>query len=86
MRLRFGAKPTGIPSLAEAVAHEWTAAETAFVTERNNQQAIGDIDHVTGRIRSLVEATGATEVIVVPQGPDLATKLRTLREVATLAR
>jgi len=86
VRLRFGGRPTRIPTLAEAEAHDWTTAETVFVTERNQQQAVGDIDHVTTRIRTLVDATGADEVIVVPQGPDLETKLRTLREVAPLGR
>ncbi|WP_240034736.1 LLM class flavin-dependent oxidoreductase [Glaciihabitans arcticus] len=86
VRLRFGGRPTRIPSLAEAEAHEWTTAETVFVTERNRQQAVGDIDHVTRRIRALADSTGADEVLIAPQGPDLETKLRTLREVATLAR
>jgi len=86
VRLRFGGRPTRIPTLAEAEAHDWTAAETAFVTERNQQQAVGDIDHVTGRIRSLMTATGADEVLIAPQGPDLETKFRTLREVAALER
>jgi len=80
-RLRSG-KPTRIPTLAEAEAHPWTAAESYFVNERNAQQAIGDRDHVTARIADLVEQTGADEVIVVPQGPDVANRLRTLSELA----
>jgi luciferase family oxidoreductase group 1 len=78
-RLRSGARPGRIPTLAEAEAHDWSVAELAFVRERNAQQAIGDLAHVRLRIESLAESTGADEVIVVPQGPDLATKLRTLR-------
>jgi len=80
-RLRFG-RPTRIPTMAEAEAHDWTDAEVRFVAERNAHQAVGDIAHVTARIAELVEATGATEVLVVPQAPDLATKLRTLRDLA----
>jgi luciferase family oxidoreductase group 1 len=80
-RLRLG-RPGRIPTLAEAEAHEWTVAEQHFVAERNAQQAVGDLDHVTARIARLAEQTGADEVIVVPQGPDLAVKLRTLREIA----
>lgn len=82
LRLRTGAKPTRIPTLAEAEAHPWTDAERAFVAERQSQQAIGDLEHVTQRIADLVTITGADEVIVVPQGPDLATKLRTLSSLA----
>jgi luciferase family oxidoreductase group 1 len=81
LRLRAG-RPTRIPSLAEAEAYPWTHAERYFINERNSHQAIGTIDHVTARVAQLVEDTGANEVIVVPQGPDLATKLRTLREIA----
>lgn len=80
-RLRSGARPGRIPTLAEAEAHDWTPAELGFVRERNSQQAIGDLAHVTGRIEALADATKANEVIVVPQGPSLDVKLRTLREL-----
>ena len=83
VKMRQGARPSRIPTLAEAEAHPWTEAETAWVTERNRQQAIGDLEHARARIHELVAATGADEVIVVPQGPDLATKLHTLRELAS---
>jgi luciferase family oxidoreductase group 1 len=82
VRMRQGARPSRIPTLAEAEAHEWTAAEREWVAERNSQQAIGDLAHVKQRIADLIEVTGSDEVIVVPQGPDLETKLRTLREIA----
>ena len=80
-RLRSGARPGRIPTLAEAEAHDWTPAELEFVRERNSQQAIGDLAHVTQRIEDLATITQADEVIVVPQGPNLETKLRTLREL-----
>lgn len=80
-RLRSGARPGRIPTLAEAESHDWTPAELDFVRERNSQQAIGDREHVVGRIADLATATGADEVIVVPQAPSLEVKLRTLREL-----
>ena len=80
-RLRSGMRPGRIPTLAEAEAHDWTVAELDFVRTRNAQQAIGDLGHVTERIESLADSTKADEVIVVPQGPDLETKLRTLRDL-----
>ena len=68
-----------IPTLDEAEAYDWSAAELAFVTERNAQQAVGDLPSVIARIEALADSTQANEIIVVPQGPDLAAKLRTLR-------
>ncbi|GAB2448790.1 LLM class flavin-dependent oxidoreductase [Conyzicola lurida] len=81
-RMRQGGRPSRIPTMAEALAHDWTLAEKAFVAERNAQQAVGDLAYVNQRIADLVEITKADEVIVVPQGPDLESKLRTLRDVA----
>ena len=84
VRMRQGQRPTRVPTLADAIAHDWTPAELAWGAERNSQQAIGDIGHVKRRIDDLLQVTGADEVIIVPQGPDLATKVRTLEEVALL--
>ncbi len=56
-----------------------TEAENAYLDERIGTQAIGSLDRVRGRIDALVGTTGADEVIVVPQGPDLTTRERTLR-------
>ena len=81
-RMRMGGRPGRVPTMAEAEAHAWTDAERAFVVERNAQQAIGDLELATSRISALIASTQANEVIVVPQGPDLETKLRTLRELA----
>jgi len=82
VRMRQGARPSRIPTLAEAEAYEWSTAELAWVADRNSHQAIGDLAHARQQIEDLVTITGADEVIVVPQGPDLETKLRTLRDLA----
>jgi len=82
VRMRQGARPSRIPTLAEAEAYEWTPAERDWAAERNSQQAIGTLEHAAQQIASLVEVTRADEVIIVPQGPDLETKLRTLRDLA----
>ena len=82
IRLRTGRRPDRIPTLEQAIAHDWTPAEIAFTEERNSHQAIGDLSHVRSKMDSLVASTGADEVIVVPQGPDLATKLATLNALA----
>jgi luciferase family oxidoreductase group 1 len=80
-RMRAGSRPGRIPTLAEAEAYDWSVAELEFVRERNAQQAVGDLAHVTARLEALAESTKADEIIVVPQGPDLQTKLRTLRDL-----
>lgn len=82
VRMRQGALPSRIPTLAEAEAHQFTINEREWITERNSQQAIGDLAHVKQRIADLVDVTQADEVIVVPQGPDFETKVRTLTELA----
>jgi luciferase family oxidoreductase group 1 len=82
VRMRSGARPARIPTLAEAEAYDWSVAELDFVRARNAQQAVGDLERVRLRLEFLAEATGADEVIVVPQGPDRETKLRTLRAVS----
>jgi luciferase family oxidoreductase group 1 len=82
LRMRSGGRPTRVPTLDEAIAYPWSEGEREWARERNAQQAIGDLDHATERIRDLVAKTEAAEVIVVPQGPDLESKLHTLRALA----
>ncbi|HEU0206427.1 MAG TPA: LLM class flavin-dependent oxidoreductase [Pseudolysinimonas sp.] len=81
IRLRSG-HPTRMPSLADTLAHPWTAGENAFVDQRLRHQAVGTVEHVQQRIDALVASTLADEVIVVPQGPTLEVRLNTLRSLA----
>jgi luciferase family oxidoreductase group 1 len=81
IRLRSG-KPGKTPTLQEAEEHDWSGAELAFVHERNATQAVGTLEQVSDSIRSLVSSTGADEVLVVPNGPDLDSKIGTLRALA----
>ena len=81
-RLRTGARPGRIPTLEETEAHDWTQLELAFAHERAAGQAFGSLESATASITELVASTQADEVIVVPQGPGLETKLRTLRELS----
>lgn len=82
VRLRQGGRPGAVPTLAEAEAHPWTEGERAFAADRNVQQAVGTREQVWARVSALVDATGANEVIVVPQGPDLESRVRTLSDLA----
>ena len=81
IRLRSG-RPGRLPSLEEAEAHPWTEAERAFAEQRIRHQAIGTLDEVRAAIDDLAAATRADEVVVVPQGPTLEHRLRTIRELA----
>ncbi|HWH26290.1 MAG TPA: LLM class flavin-dependent oxidoreductase [Pseudolysinimonas sp.] len=81
LRLRSGLRPGRVPSLAEAESYEWTPRDNAFVDQTVASQAIGDVAHVRARIDALAAETGADEFLVVPQGPSVETRLRTVREL-----
>ena len=81
VKMRTGARPGRLATLEQAEAHPWTEAELEWVAQRHSMQAVGDAGHVRSRIRDLAEATGAQEVIVAPQGPDAASRIRTLEEI-----
>jgi hypothetical protein len=65
--------------MEEALAHDWTESDNAFLDERIAQQAVGDRTTVLDRIDTLTRITGADEVIVAPAGPTLENRLATLR-------
>lgn len=81
VKMRTGARPGRLATLEQAEAHPWTEAELEWVAQRHSMQAVGDAEHVRSRIRDLADATGAHEVIVAPQGPDAASRIRTLEEI-----
>ncbi|MFT4122340.1 MAG: LLM class flavin-dependent oxidoreductase [Microbacteriaceae bacterium] len=81
IRLRAGS-PGRTPTLEEALAHEWTDAELAFVEQRIASQAVGTREQVLERLRSLAAETAADELVVVPQGPDLASRISMLGALA----
>jgi alkanesulfonate monooxygenase SsuD/methylene tetrahydromethanopterin reductase-like flavin-dependent oxidoreductase (luciferase family) len=86
LRMRLGYRPGRVPTLEEALAHEWTESDNAFLDERIAQQAVGDSQTVLDRIDTLTRVTGADEVILVPQAPTLEQRLATLRALAPPAR
>jgi alkanesulfonate monooxygenase SsuD/methylene tetrahydromethanopterin reductase-like flavin-dependent oxidoreductase (luciferase family) len=81
IRLRSG-HPGPLPSLEEAEAYPWTDGEREFAASRIRHQAVGTLPEVRAAIDGLAGATQADEVIVVPQGPTVEHRLRTLRELA----
>ncbi len=81
LRMRRGQPPARVPSQEEADSYPWAVAEDAFVDQRLADQAVGDLDHVRAGVAALVDATGANEVMVVPQGTSVEQRLRTVREL-----
>ena len=73
-------EPHAMVSVFTLVADSTAEAERLALPN----QAIGDLGVVTGRIDDLAAATGADKVIIAPQGPDLLSKTRTLRELGRL--
>jgi luciferase family oxidoreductase group 1 len=84
MRLRMG-HPIPLPTVAEAAAYDFTAAELEFVAERRRGQAIGSLDTVQAQLSELIERTGTDELMVTGQIYDLADRLRSYELVAQLA-
>jgi luciferase family oxidoreductase group 1 len=82
LRMRQGIRPGRMPTMDEALAHEWTESDNAFLDERIAQQAVGDPDTVLARVETLTRITGADELMVVPQAPTLDERLATLRALA----
>jgi luciferase family oxidoreductase group 1 len=83
LRMLQGGRPSRIITLEAAEAHPWSEAERAWASDRDSHQAIGTVEHAKQRIADLLTITGADEVIVVPQGPDFETKVRTLAALAS---
>jgi luciferase family oxidoreductase group 1 len=70
--VRLG-RPGRLRPDAEAVAHQWTAAEReAEKSQHPESDLIGDADQVRRRLEALVAATGADEVLVITNVYDAA--------------
>ncbi|UQX90185.1 LLM class flavin-dependent oxidoreductase [Jatrophihabitans telluris] len=85
LRLRTG-RPIPLPTVDEAAAYEFTAAEQDFVAERRFGQAIGSPETVDAALSALVERTGVDELMVTSQIYDLQDRLDSYRRVAQLSQ
>ena len=83
LRLRTG-RPGLLPSVEEALAHDYAPHERAFVEQRLAQQAVGGPDTVRASLEALVEATGADELMVTTMVHDPADRLRSFERLVTL--
>jgi luciferase family oxidoreductase group 1 len=83
MRMRQGQKPEPV-SMEAAAAYEFSAMEQQFVAARNRRQAVGTPDEVDAQLESLLESTGADELILAPQSAQLASRIHSLEIVTAL--
>lgn len=83
MRMRQGQKPDPV-SVEEAAAYEFSTAELEFVASRQRRQAVGTPDQVDAALESLLESTGADELILAPQSANLDSRIRSIEIIAGL--
>jgi luciferase family oxidoreductase group 1 len=63
VRLRQG-RPDRLPTVAQAAAHDWTAAELQFAADRQSGQAVGGPATVQRRLAKLLAETDVDELMV----------------------
>ncbi|GAA4873590.1 MsnO8 family LLM class oxidoreductase [Saccharopolyspora cebuensis] len=76
------AEPFASPK--EADAQEWTARQRAEADAIVAAQAIGDAEHVAGRLAELLATTGADELMVTNNVTDLDERIRCYERVRDL--
>ena len=81
VRLRAG-RPGRLPSPEEAAAHEFSPAERLVLEGRSRGAVVGDPDTVRGGLVSLLDATGAAEIMVTAMIHDAADRRRSYELVA----
>jgi luciferase family oxidoreductase group 1 len=82
VRLRTGHPPAPFPTREEVAAHPWTARERELADMVLAAQAVGSPDTVRGRLRELIEATAADEVMVTTPVTDEAARHASFEAVA----
>ncbi|GAB3434578.1 LLM class flavin-dependent oxidoreductase [Flindersiella endophytica] len=81
LSLRTG-KPRAMPSLEEAVAHEWTDQERELLAAWPSRPAIGSPDEVVAELTDLVTRTSADELMVTTMTHGLAERVRSFELLA----
>ena len=80
--VRTGAGAIPYPSVAEALAHEWTGADRDLVADRIATQFVGTPRTVADRLSALQRATGADELLVTTITHDHADRVRSFELLA----
>ena len=81
LQLRAGA-PQALASAAEAAAYPYTPLERHIIAERLAGQAIGSPDTVGRQLASLIERTGADELMLTALVYDVEDRIRSLELIA----
>jgi luciferase family oxidoreductase group 1 len=85
VRLRTGHPPRPFPTHEEVASHPWTASERELADAVLGAQAVGAPRTVLDRLRRLVDATGADEVMVTTPVTDEEARHASFRALAALA-
>jgi luciferase family oxidoreductase group 1 len=85
VRLRTGAPPGPFPSHAEVAAHDWTSQERELADAVLAAQAIGAPATVRRRLRELIDATGADELMATVPVVDRQARDESVRHLIEIA-
>ena len=85
LRLRSGHPPSPFPTAEDVAAHPWTDDQRAFLDEHLAAQAVGSPATVHARLRTLIEETGADELMATVPVTDAAARRRSVEMLARLA-
>lgn len=72
------AAPQPFPTPDEAAAHDWTPEQLAFLDTFLGGQAVGGPDHVRARLSTVLEESGAEELMAVTMVPDIGERQRSM--------
>ncbi|MCW2960638.1 MAG: luciferase family oxidoreductase, group 1 [Thermoleophilia bacterium] len=85
LRMRQGIPPSTLPNAEDVAAYPWNAEERAFADAMIDAQAVGTPEQVRERLTSLVEETGASELMATTMVPDPDVRMRSFELLAGLA-
>ncbi|GAA2069925.1 LLM class flavin-dependent oxidoreductase [Williamsia deligens] len=83
-RLREGGRPGRYPTVAQALAEPLTARQEATIGDSASAWIVGGRDRVAAELRSLIDSTGANEIMVSSMLADFDARLESHRIVADI--
>ncbi|MCW2920629.1 MAG: Luciferase-like monooxygenase [Thermoleophilia bacterium] len=85
LRMRQGGPPRVLPTAAEVAAYEWSPEERRMADAMIDAQAVGTPDQVIERLRTMIETTGASEIMATTLAADATTRMRSYELLADAA-
>jgi luciferase family oxidoreductase group 1 len=83
LQMRRGLKPEPV-TVEDAAAYEFSRLELDFIAQRTSRQAFGTPDVVRDRLASLLESTGADELMIASGAAEADARAHSLELVARL--